>query len=111
MTSPRVLVVGREPQVVGAVVGAVVEAVGRHTVATGATRDADALAELAGGGVTLLVVGGGVEGRSRELLRAGAQAHGVPVVESPLRGEEVESYVRREVLPRLTAHGTGGPAR
>ncbi|TDC68167.1 hypothetical protein [Streptomyces hainanensis] len=104
--SSLVLVVGREERVVAAVVAAV----GRHGItASGATEDAPALAELAAGEVTLLVIGGGIRGRSRELLRTVALAHGALVVETPLRGEDVESYVRREVLPVVTARDAGDP--
>ncbi|GAB2898133.1 hypothetical protein [Streptomyces mayteni] len=104
--SSLVLVVGRE----GRVVAAVVEAIGRHGIpASGATEDDHALAELATGDVTSLVIGGGITGRSRELLRSRALAHGALVVETPLRGGDAESYVRREVLPRVNARDTGGP--
>jgi hypothetical protein len=67
--------------------------------ALGTTSDEDAVARLEAGGVTALVIGGGVEPTSRERLRAAAG--GTPVIDGALRGREAEAYVRDELVPAL----------
>lgn len=100
----RVLVVGREERVVAAVV----PVIGRHGVeAVGTTVDAEALAALDGGDVRLLVIGGGIGARSRDSLERRARAHGVDVVDTPLRDRDVGEYVDREIVPRLRVAGGG----
>ncbi|WP_019635019.1 hypothetical protein [Actinomadura atramentaria] len=93
-----VYVIGRGPQVVDLVVGAV-RASGVE--AAGAPTDEAALAALADGGVELLVIGGGVEEPSRVRLRADAKERGVTVVEAPLRGRALQDYVQTEIIDRL----------
>lgn len=96
--------VGREPDVVDAVVAAVLS---RGIGAVGATADEAAVRVMAGGGVRLLVIGGGVERGSREALRRAAGSCGADVLETPLRGGNADHYVEREVLPRLRAGDEG----
>jgi acetyl/propionyl-CoA carboxylase alpha subunit len=93
-----VLVIGRGPTVVTSVVSALHE----HAIdAIGVTTDADATAHLTTGGVTALVIGGGVERRSRRRLTRVAEATGATVVHGALRGREVRGYVRDELVPLL----------
>ncbi|MFB7297712.1 hypothetical protein [Streptomyces rubiginosohelvolus] len=105
MNGPRVLVVGRECRVVAAVVRAVR---GHGVAAVGATADADALREIDAGPVALLVLGAGVEPASRELLRRRTGEGAGRVVETPLRGGDIEEYVRREILGPLRAGPDSG---
>ncbi|TWP50516.1 hypothetical protein FKR81_20305 [Lentzea tibetensis] len=93
-----VLVVGRE----GAVVAAVVAATrARGAGAVGATTDEAACEAMSAGDVAVLVIGAGVERESRDLLRRAAESGGTTVVETPLRGGDVDEYVVREIMPRL----------
>jgi hypothetical protein len=93
-----VLVIGRGPLVVTAVVHALHD----HAIeAVGVTTDADATAHLNLGGVTALVIGGGVERRSRQALRRVAEAAGVAVVQGALGSRDVRSYVHDELVPLL----------
>ncbi len=94
-----VLVVGRGGHVVTAVVAALAD---HGITAVGATTDADALARLDEGGLTALVVGAGVERRSRAALQRRADATGVTFVQGALRGRELRSYVRDELVPALS---------
>lgn len=101
----RVLVIGRE----GHVVEAVLPAIRAHGIeAAGATADAEAVAVLDAGGVSLLIIGGGVEARSRDTLRRKARSCGATVVETPLRDRNIDDYVEQEIVPRLGA-GSGRP--
>jgi hypothetical protein len=101
--SVRVLVIGRE----GHVVEAVLPVIRAHGIeAAGATADADAVEALDAGGVSLLIIGGGVEPRSRDTLRSKARSWGAIVVETPLRDRNIDDYVEQEIVPRLRA-GSG----
>jgi hypothetical protein len=91
-----VLVVGREGQVVDAVVTALRD---NRIEAAGATEDEKAMRILAAGGVGLLVLGAGIGPRSREMLRN--NSCGAGVVETPLRGRDADEYVEHEILPRF----------
>ncbi|WP_242909377.1 hypothetical protein [Actinomadura terrae] len=95
-----VLVVGRGRHIVDSVIAAM----GGHGIeGTGVTVDADALAHLGGGNIDLLVIGGGVEAGSRSLLKKQAAAHGVRVLETPLKGRDPGTYVLEEIVPLLNA--------
>lgn len=69
--------------------------------AAGTTDDNKALALLQAGGVTTLVIGGGVEQASREALTQAGTACGATVIEGALAGRDVQTYVRQDVEPRL----------
>ena len=71
----------------------------------GTTGDDEAVTRLAAGGVTALVIGGGVEDASRKLLHSAAECSEVPVIEGALRGKDPEAYVRDDLLPALRALG------
>jgi hypothetical protein len=93
-----VLVIGRGPQVVASVVHAL------HDLAfesVGVTEDDEATARLKTGGITALVIGGGVNRRSRHALERAAKTADVTVIHGALGGRDVPDYVRHELAPRL----------
>jgi len=93
-----VLVIGRGPQVVASVV----QALHDHAIeSVGVTDDVDATARLEAGGATALVIGGGVQRRSRHALERAAKAAGVTVIQGALGNRDVRSYVRDELVPLL----------
>ena len=93
-----VLVIGRGPQVVSSVVRALRD----HAIeSVGVTADLEAKARLEAGGVSALVIGGGVERRSRRALARTAAAAGVPVIRGALRNRDVGTYVRDTLVPLL----------
>lgn len=69
--------------------------------AEGTTADDAALARLAAGDVTTVVIGGGVEPASRQTLRQACTTHHVKVIEGALGDRDVPTYVRQEIEPRL----------
>ncbi|MFD9893142.1 hypothetical protein ACFWY9_27675 [Amycolatopsis sp. NPDC059027] len=94
-----VLLLGRNPRIVTKVVAAISAA--GHS-AEGMTTDEAALARIAEGDVSALILGGGVEPPSREKLLAAANAKGVTIVQGPHIGDrDADEYVRAEVIPRL----------
>jgi hypothetical protein len=93
-----VLIIGRGPQVVASVV----QALHDHAIeSVGVTDDVDATARLEAGSATALVIGGGVDRRSRRALRRAAQAAGVTVIQGALGNRDVRGYVRDELVPLL----------
>jgi hypothetical protein len=72
---------------------------GVHALAT--TEDEEALASLASGKISTLVIGGEVEQPSRDRLQRAAEQYGVRVLEGHARGKDPEAYVRHELLPAL----------
>jgi uncharacterized membrane protein len=92
------LVVARAQQVIDAVL-AVLRGDGFD--AEGITADDEALARLAAGDVTTVVIGGGVEPASRRALRQACSTHDVKIIEGALGDRDVTTYVRQEIEPRL----------
>ena len=93
-----VLVIGRGPQVVASVVRALHD----HAFeSVGVTENADAAAHMAAGSATALVIGGGVDRRSRHALKRAAKAAGVTVIQGALGNRDVRGYVRDELVPLL----------
>jgi hypothetical protein len=93
-----VVVIGRGPQVVASVVHALHD----HAIASvGFTDDADATAHLETDSATALVIGGGVDRRSRRALERAATAAGVTVIQGTLGNRDVRSYVRDELVPLI----------
>ena len=93
-----VLIVGRGPRVVASVVQVLHE----HAIeSVGVTDDVHAKARLQAGDATALVIGGGVERRSRRALRRAAEAAGVTVIQGALGNRDVRSYVDDELVPLL----------
>jgi hypothetical protein len=92
------LVVARAQQVIDTVL-AVLRGDGFE--AEGTTADDEALARLAAGDVTRVVIGGGVEPSSRQVLRQVCTSHDVKVIEGALGDRDVTTYVRQEIEPWL----------
>jgi hypothetical protein len=69
--------------------------------ARGTTDDADAVSMIEAGGVSTLVIGGGVEPASRHRLKASADLKGVRVIEGHASGKDAQTYVREELLPLI----------
>ncbi len=93
-----VLIIGRGPQVVASVV----EALHDHAIeSVGVTKDVDATARLEAGSASALVIGGGVDRRSRRVLRRSAEAAGVTVIQGALGNRDVRGYVRDVLVPLL----------
>lgn len=93
-----VLVLGRGPQVVASVVRALHD----HAIeSVGVTDDVEATARLRAGSATALVIGGGVDRRSRHALERAARAAGVTVIRGTLGNRDVGGYVRDELVPLL----------
>src|SRR3954454_24434337 len=89
-----VLVIGRGAQVVASVVHALQD----HAIASvGFTDDARVTAHLEGDGASALVIGGGVDRRSRRALERAAEAAGATVIQGALRNRDVRDYVRDEL--------------
>lgn len=98
MATMTVVVIGRGPQVVASVV----QALHDHAIASvGVTDDVDATAHLEADTATALVIGGGVDRRSRRALKRAAEAAGVPVIHGALGNRHVRDYVRDELVPIL----------
>lgn len=74
--------------------------------ARGVTGAGDAVSLIAAGGVSALVIGGGVGPLGRRRLRKAAAAHSVTVIQGGLRGRDVRSYVRQQIVPELRAAGS-----
>ncbi len=94
----KVLIIGRGPGQVAGMVSLVCQ---QGFEAVGTTRDADAAARLAAGGVDAIVIGGGVEDVSRGTLAQIADGLGVRVIRGALAGKRPEDYVRDELVPQL----------
>jgi hypothetical protein len=95
----RVLVLGRERQLVDAST-AVIEEHGFQTV--GVTRDEEAFALLDSGQFAAVLVGSGVEFASRPPVKQHAAPHGTVVLEArrvPL--QTVQDHVRDVIVPEL----------
>ncbi|MFD6400893.1 hypothetical protein [Nocardia sp. NPDC060249] len=92
------LTVGRGRDVVDAALGYVG---GLGYRALGSTTDEEALAILAREQVRLLVIGGGVEAESRQVLTAAAEGHGATVIQAERAGRGIEQYLAEEVVPML----------
>lgn len=92
------LVVARRKQLIDAVL---VVLRGDGFDAAGTTDDNEALTLLEAGGVTALVIGGGVEQAARATLMQAGAACGATVIEGALAGRDVETYVREDIEPRL----------
>ena len=69
--------------------------------AGGTTYDDHAVSKLEAGDVSALIIGGGVEQASRLRLQELANRKSVRVIEGALRGKDLETYVREELLPAL----------
>lgn len=67
----------------------------------GTLSDDEAIRRLEGGGITALVIGGGVDEPSKQRLQAVAERNGARVVAGALRGKDPEAYVREVLLPAL----------
>src|SRR5690349_4770792 len=93
----NVVVIGRGESRVAAVCAALR---GHGVTATGATTDAGALALLKDG-ATDLVIGAGVERRSRKVLEQKARQMKVRVIPGSLGGRAVDEYVREDLLKAL----------
>ncbi|MBD0737083.1 hypothetical protein BGM09_28515 [Streptomyces sp. CBMA29] len=74
--------------------------------ARGVTGARDAVSLIGAGGVTALVIGGGVGPLTRRRLRKAAAAHAVTVIRGGLRGQDVRGYVRQQIVPQLRAVGS-----
>lgn len=96
------LVIGRLGSVVDAAVAVLRE---EGFDAVGVTRDGDALRRIGAGGLTAMVIGGGVGWISRRTLRKAAAEHGVAVVQGHVGGRDIVSYVRQQIIPDLRAAG------
>ncbi|RMI28711.1 hypothetical protein [Nocardia stercoris] len=95
----KLLVIGRNPEVVTAAVIRLTE----HDIPTdGVTLDTDALTHLATGTVTHLVIGGGVAADSRKLLHDTAVTHDVAVIDAERGGRAVQDYITEVLVPQLT---------
>ncbi|WP_326598902.1 hypothetical protein [Streptomyces sp. NBC_01803] len=93
-----VLIIGRRRRVVDKAATALR---GEGFAAAGVTADEDAARLLAAGGVTALVIGGGVGPVSRERLAGLARAAGAAVIHGRIGFGGVRSYVRKRLIPEL----------
>ncbi|MEV0771772.1 hypothetical protein [Nocardia salmonicida] len=98
MYTVDLLAVGRGREVVDAALGYVGE-LGFRVL--GSTTDDEALVILGRERVRVLVIGGGVEPDSREVLTAAAKEHGATVVQAERAGRGIEQYLAEEVVPKL----------
>ncbi len=92
------LVLGREPTTVQALVSA---AKSHGLDITGVSLDVEAKTRLDSGQITTFVIGGGVEQHSRETLKQRAHASSVAVIEEPLAGRDVVTYIQQVLVPRV----------
>ncbi|WP_069165489.1 hypothetical protein [Nocardia altamirensis] len=69
--------------------------------AEGVIADQDALAALDTGEFGTLLIGGGVERVSRELLKQRAARNGVAVIEARRHGRDIDTYLQEVVYPAL----------
>ncbi|MGK5529383.1 hypothetical protein [Streptomyces sp. URMC 129] len=93
-----VLIIGRSRRIVDKATAAL----RRHGFeAAGVTADADAARLLTAGGVTALVIGGGVGPASRDHLTGLARTADTAVIHGRLGLGGVRRYVRRHVIPAL----------
>ncbi|HZA17700.1 MAG TPA: hypothetical protein VE645_12585 [Pseudonocardiaceae bacterium] len=92
------LVIARAQQVIDTVL-AVLRGDGFD--AEGTTADDEALTRLASGEVMTVVIGGGVESSSRQVLRQVCTTHDVSVIEGALGDRDVTTYVQQEIEPFL----------
>ncbi|WP_194827096.1 hypothetical protein [Nocardia sp. XZ_19_231] len=99
MYTVDLLAVGRGREVVDAALG-YVGGLGFRVL--GSTTDDEALAILDHEQVHLLVIGGGVESKSRKTLTARATERGTTVIHAQRAGRDVELYLAEEVVPILT---------
>ncbi|MEU7142194.1 hypothetical protein ABZ942_22295 [Nocardia sp. NPDC046473] len=95
-----ILVIGRGPSVVES---GIAQLRAQGFSAHGAIADDDALAALDAEPVDYLLIGGGVESDSRDLLIKKAEQHGVSVIEANRKGRDLETYLQEEVFPVLRA--------
>jgi hypothetical protein len=94
----KALMIGREQAVVERMVS-LVRLEGLN--AAGTTSDEEAVTQLESGGVGGLVIGAGVEERSRQHLSTVATAQGVAVIGGALAGKDPQDYAREELVPQL----------
>ena len=94
----RVLVIGRLQRILDAVVPVLEEA---GFAASGVRNTAEAVSGVRTGTVDALIIGAGVDQRSRRKLRSASADHGVHVIEAEPRGGGPAAYVREEVVPLL----------
>lgn len=98
------LVLGRE----SATVQALVAAARSHGLdITGVSSDDEATTCLDSGRITTFVIGGGVEQHSRETLKQRAYASSAAVLEEPMAGRDVDTYVQQVLVPYLDSVPTG----
>lgn len=69
--------------------------------ADGTTADDEVLAQLSAGKVTTVVIGGGIEPSSCQVLRQAGITHDVKVIGGALGDRDVMTYVQQEIEPRL----------
>jgi DNA-binding NtrC family response regulator len=104
MKATKVLILGREQTVVDHMATLLHDA---GLDVEGTTTDASATSQLESHAIDALVIGGGVQDRSRLRLQSLARKQGIPFVQGALRGKEPETYVRDELVPQIqqaTAH-------
>ncbi|WP_433196473.1 hypothetical protein ACQP1G_44370 [Nocardia sp. CA-107356] len=94
----KVLAIGRDRTVVNSATK-LLRANGFATVGT--VSDADALFALDTGEITNLIIGGGVEPKSRAALEQRAAAQHVTVHEAERGGRSIEEYLNDVVIPTL----------
>ncbi|WP_067477604.1 hypothetical protein [Nocardia amamiensis] len=92
------LIIGRSRNTVDA---AVEQVRARGFTVRGVTTDDEALAALDTGEFGNLLIGGGVEKRSRTTLKERAGRHDVAVHEARRHGRDIATYLEQEVYPRL----------
>ncbi|MEV6556521.1 hypothetical protein AB0M22_12450 [Nocardia sp. NPDC051756] len=93
-----ILVIGRGRNVVDS---AIPQIQAQGFTAHGVIADEDALAVLDREPVGILLIGGGVERVSRDLLIQKAEQHGVAVIEARRNGRDLDTYLQEEVFPAL----------
>lgn len=95
----NVLVLGRESHLVDASTAIIVES-GFHAV--GVTRDEEAIALLDSGQFAAVLVGSGVEAKSRPPVKKHAAPHGTVVLEAQrVPMQTVQEHVRDVIVPQL----------
>jgi|SRR5215469_5433678 len=99
--SMTVLVVARGERIIDRMIS-LMDADG--ITAEGTLDDDDAVSKIEGGGISTLIIGGGVEPPSRERLKAFASRNSVRVIEGELGGTDPETYFKEELLPILWDH-------
>jgi hypothetical protein len=69
--------------------------------AVGTLIDDEAVAQLEPGNVGAIVIGGGVQGKSRRQIRSVADSKQIAVIDGALGDKDIETYVQQELLPVL----------